>query len=366
MRILYSSLIIASLSAPAFANTPAPLKFSSYIDGSANYLSRSNHFISGAHDRVNDIEPNGFTLQQAGATLAWQPEQGLGGLVNVLAGRDALNLAPYGWDITTSIQNIGIAVMQTYVQYTKSSFSTRVGEFDSLAGYEHYNPVGDNNFSRSIISGYAEPGTFLGIRETYAPNTALSISAGLNDGWDTIEDLTRRATLELGVVYTVNPQFAFSLQAFNGQQRATDGVTSGPTGIRNAIDLIATYHATEKLTYVVNYDYGIQNRAALPHGILGTAMWQGAAGYMNYTLNERWQTSFRAEIFSDPNGFRTGVQQVWKEATITLMYLPTKQLTIRAETRRDLSNVNSFLDKNGHGVGNNLQSFGLEVLYVFC
>lgn len=354
-----------------FANPPlesldlTPLKFSSYIDGSYNYLSRSNRLISGKHDRFNDIEPNGFTLQQAAATLAWQPSQGLGALVNAMFGRDAISLAPFGMDIPTGIKNIGFAVTQAYLQYAKSSYTTMGGEFDSLAGYENYNPVDDANFSRSILSAYAEPGTFLGIRETYAPTQALSFFAGLNNGWDTIEDTVRRATIELGVIYTLNSFFDFSIQGFNGQQRASDGVTSGPTGIRTALDLIATYHATPKLNYVVNYDYGIQNRANLANGNLGQAIWQGVAGYINYTINERWQTSFRAEIFSDHGGFRTGVQQVWKEATITLGYTPIKKLTIHLETRRDFSNVNAFLDKNGRGVGNNLQSFGLEALYVF-
>lgn len=339
-------------------------KVSSYIDGSYNYLSRSNRLISGYPSRFNDQEPNGFALQQAAMTIAHQPTQGFGSVLNFLMGRDAKNLSPYGMDDDTGIQNISFALTQFYVQYTKSSFLTVAGEMDSLAGYENYNPVLDTNFSRSILSSYAEPGTFLGARETYSPNDKFAIFVGANNGWDTIEDTTRRATMELGVLYVLNPQFSFSLQGFNGQQRATDGLTTGPTGIRSALDFIATYNATDKLMYVLNYDYGIQNRAYLANGNLGTAVWQGAAGYINYKWSERWQSSLRGEIFSDHNGFRTGVQQTWKEATMTLAYLPIKKLTVHLETRRDFSNVSAFLDKNGHGRGNNLQSFGLEVLYV--
>jgi len=370
MTLLLSASALADPVEPIHALVPPFdsdfFKVSSYIDGSYNYLSRSNHFTSGYNDRFNDLEPNGFTLQQAAATIARQPKQGLGGLLNFLAGRDANNLAPYGMDITTGIKNIGFAFTQAYLQYAKSSFTTMGGMMDSLAGYENYNPVDDLNFSRAIISGYAQPGTFLGLRETYSPNDALALLVGVNDGWDTIEDTVRRATLELGIIYTLNPQFSFSIQGYNGQQRAADGVTTGPTGIRSAVDIITTYHATPKLDYVINYDYGIQNRAYLASGNLGTAVWQGVAGYVNYTINERWGASLRGEVFLDHNGFRTGVQQTWKEATITLAYLPIKKLTLHIETRRDFSNVSSFVDKNGHGVGNNLQSFGLEALYVFC
>ncbi len=380
MRAFYLGLanivLFLFLSGSVFADTahsishvtPAldpPFKFSSYIEGSYNYLSRSNHFISGYNDRFNDVEPNGFTLQQAAAIISSQSTQGLSGLLSLLAGRDANSLAPYGMDISTGIKNIGFAIMQAYFQYTTPSFTTLGGEMDSLVGFENYNPIEDTNFSRSIISAYAQPGTFLGVRETYTPNSTFSFFVGANNGWDTIEDTVRRATFELGVIDTLSPQFSFSIQGFNGQQRATDGVTSGPTGIRNALDLVATYHATKKLSYAINYDYGIQNRAYLANGNLGEAVWQGMAGYINYAMNERWQTSLRGEIFSDHNGFRTGVQQTWKEATVTVAYLPIKHLTLRAETRRDFSNVKAFVDKNGHGVGNNLQSFALEMLYVF-
>lgn len=375
MRKIYLKLmglfLLSILSNLAYAVDSSSLtdsrffKIKSYIDGSLNYLSRSNRLISGLPSRFNDQEPNGFALQQAAMTIAHQPADGLGGLLNFLAGRDAKNLAPYGMDIKTGIQNIGFAVTQAYLQYAKSNFMTALGEMDSLAGYENYNPTTDTNFSRSIISSYAEPGTFLGARETYSPNDQCAVFIGINNGWDTIEDTTRRATIEVGTLYTLNSKFSFSLQGYNGQQRATDGVTSGPTGIRTGIDFIATYNPTDKLTYAVNYDYGIQNRADLASARLGTAIWQGAAGYINYKWTERWQSSLRGEIFSDHNGFRTGVQQTWKEATITLAYFPIKKLTVHLETRRDFSNVNAFLDKNGQGRGNNLQSFGLEMLYVF-
>lgn len=350
---------------PVPPEDPTFFTFSGYIDGSYNYLSRSNHFISGVHDRLFDLEPNGFTLQQAAVTIAKQPTQGLGGLLNLILGRDANSLASFGMNPYIGIQNIGFTVTQAYLQYAVSSFTTLGGKFNSLAGAENYDPTVDTNFSRSIVDGYAEPGTFLGIREMYAPNETFSVFMGANNGWDTIEDMTRRVTFELGIIYTMNSQFSFSLQGFNGQQRATDGAMVGPIGIRNALDLIAAYKATTKLTYIINYDYGIQNRANLASGNLGEAVWQGIAGYINYKFDERWQMSLRGEIFSDHNGFRTGVQQTWKEATATLAYLPIKHLTLRAETRRDFSNVNSFLDKNGRAVGNNLQSFALEVLYNF-
>lgn len=71
--------------------------FSAYLDTSYNYLANSNQFTSLAYDRVFDLNPHGPTLHQAAFTVAHQPKEGLGGLLNIIAGRDAVILQPYGW-----------------------------------------------------------------------------------------------------------------------------------------------------------------------------------------------------------------------------------------------------------------------------
>ena len=90
--------IYCAQSAYALTNDANSVKFSGYLDTSYNYLLRKNTFTSGIDDRLYDLEQNGFTLQQAAFTLAKQPTQGWGALLNVVAGRDANELAAYGWD----------------------------------------------------------------------------------------------------------------------------------------------------------------------------------------------------------------------------------------------------------------------------
>jgi hypothetical protein len=114
---------------------------------------------------------------------------------------------------------------------------------------------------------------------------------------------------------------------------------------------------------VASYDYGMQTKAALPNGDIAKAVWHGIVGYVNYKFNEKWRTSLRGEIFDDQDGYRTGVRQNWREATITIGYSPIKDFEIRAETRRDFSNKNSFVKKNGISVSNYQQSYALEALY---
>jgi putative OmpL-like beta-barrel porin-2 len=347
------------------SNNNSDFKFSGYTDGSYNYLLNSKQFTSGTNDRVFDINENGFTLQQASLTLAYQPKQGFGGLFNPVIGRDTYTFAQYGWNPDYGSQWVGFAIPQAFLQYSVNSFILMAGNFLAIVGAESLQPINDTNFSRSILYGYAEPFTVTGLRAIYSINDKLNFIIGINDGWDNIRDWSRRKTLELGLAYTINPIFSFSLQGYTGQERATPASDFGPDGIRSLIDFVGTINATKKLSFVINYDYGWQTKASLPEGNLAEAVWQGIAGYINYKFNEKWLSSIRGEIFSDRNGFRTGVLQCWKELTLTFGYIPIKNLELRAETRHDYSNVASFISKNNITTSHNQQSYALEAFYKF-
>ena len=341
-------------------------KMSGYIDGSYNYLENSNRFTSGSYDRVFDINQDGLTLQQTGITFAYQPKQGLGGLITPVIGRDTYIFAPYGWNANYfDSQNVGFAIPQAYAQYAAHSFTFMAGQFIELTGAENLFSYNDTNFSRSILWGYAEPFTVTGLRVSYVPIDKLTLIGGVNNGWDNIRDWRHGETLELGISYIFNQMLSLTGYAYTGQQRIADRTSSGPTGQRTLIDLIGTLNATKKLSFVINYDGALQTKAALPNGTTAEAIWQGIAGYINYKFDEKWRTSARGEIFDDQDGYRTGVAQTWDEATLTLGYTPIKNLELRAETRRDFSNQNAIIDKNGVGVSNNQQSYALEAVCTF-
>jgi len=348
------------------AKKESDFKISGYIDGSYNNLQR-NFFTSGIFDRVFDNAQNGFTLQQAAITLAYQPSQGFGGVLNPVMGYDTNIFAPYGFKPITEFhsQTFSIDAPQAFLQFTKNSFTLSAGRFVELAGAEALFPIQNTNFSRSILYGYAEPFTILGVRGTYVANDKLTFVVGVNDGWDNIRDWSRTKTIELNTAYTMNSFFSFSPTIYTGQERATPQTDTGPTGWRTLLDLVATFNISDKLSLIANYDGGWQTNATLLSGNTGRVTWQGIAGYLNYKLNDCWSTSFRAEYFDDMNGYRTGVSQAWKEATITLGYAPIKSVEIRAEARHDFSSVSSFTNNRGFSVNNNAQSYALEAFYKF-
>lgn len=335
-----------------------------YIDGSYSRLVR-NTFTSGIYDRAFDVVPNGLTLHQAAVTFAYQP-QGFGYLLNLITGQDAGFIAPYGFKPTTEFdsQTIATDFTQAFVQYAKTPMTFMFGRYLSTNGNESLNPTLDNNFSRSILY-YMTPYTFTGVRGLYAISNKLSMIAGVNNGPDTIRDWSRRKTIELGFTFSPNTIFTLSAIGYNGQERATSGTDVGPLGTRTLIDLVGTITATDKLSFAANYDYAWQTTASLPSGSLGKAVWQGLAGYLNYKFTDKWSLSLRGEFFDDSNGYRTGVRQNWREATITLGYMPIKNLQLHAEVRRDFSNVSSFTNSHGVTTSNNNQSFALECFYKF-
>lgn len=373
-KLLFCIISLFLVSESAFAqeandyldNKNSDFKISGYIDGSYNNL-RRNYFTNGSFDRVFDNAQNGFTLQQSAITFAYQPAQGWGALINPIMGYDTNIFAPYGFKPITEFdsQTFSIDVPQVFLQYTKNSFTLSAGHFVELAGAEELFPILDTNFSRSILYGFAEPFTVTGIRGTYVVNDKLTFIGGINNGWDNIRDWSRTKTLELNATYIMNSFFTFSPTIYSGQERATPMTDSGPEGWRTLIDLVAIFNITTQLSLIANYDGGWQTHATFSNGTTNKAVWQGIAGYLNYTFNDKWLTSLRGEYFNDQNGFRTGVRQAWKEATISLGYIPIKNSEIRAEIRHDFSNVNSFTNKNGVTVSDNDQSYALEAFYKF-
>ena len=360
---------------------------SGYVDISVNHLSRRNVFTSGVPDRVFDIERNGGALRQFSGTLAYQPKEGLGGLVNAIVGKDADVIAPYNTNpqkgnlcnVITKVDARGnrcsgdrFDITQAFLQYATGSWNFIGGKFVTLAGAEVINTPTNTNFSRSILFGYAIPFTHTGARATYSFSDTFSLTGGVNQGWDDIQDTNSAKAGEIGMSWTPTKMVSLAAMVHFGEERAA-GLTKTELppafqleGQRKLLDAVLTINATEKLTFVLNYDTASQANTinVTPTGATN-AKWDGLAGYANYQFNDQWRLSVRGEYFNDKQGYRTGVAQKWKEGTLTLAWLPTKPIELRAEARHDRSNVASFLDRDGVTGRNNNTSYGLQFLYKF-
>ncbi|MDQ6916428.1 MAG: porin [Pseudomonadota bacterium] len=337
-----------------------------HLDVGYTHLTGSGKFVSGANDRVFDFKHNEVFFHALDLQFAKTPDDGWGGLLDITLGKDADTIAAYG----TISKSKGPAnganhyadATQFYVYYGAAPFSIIAGKYVTLAGAEVIKSDGDVNYSRSILFGYAIPFTHTGVRATYKVNDALSLIGGVNQGWDAFEDPNHGKTVELGATFAPSKVVSIAASYYGGKERVTNYPKSAADGMRNLFDIVGTFNATDQLAFILNYDYGTQDNAAAGGG---KAKWDGIAGYANYQINDQWRTSLRGEYFNDHDGYRTGVVQKWKEATLTLAYLPVKEWEVRAEVRADKSDQSAFLKPDGITPTSTQRSFGLEVLYKF-
>ncbi len=290
-----------------------------------------------------DDKHDTFQLDQAALTVAYQPKEGFGALVDVAAGEDMKILnAAEGSNPNT------FDIIQGFVQYAKGPVTVIGGKFVTLAGAEVIAPTGNTNFSRSFLF-YAEPLTHTGIRLTYAASDTFSVIAGVNNGWNYTSLQTYGSkTGEFGIAWTPNKAFSLTTQAYIGNDDSTPTFYAYPysnfpyDATRSLVDAVATYNATDALTFVLSYDWGQQKQHAAGYP---TLEWNGAAFYTNYAFSDRWRVSLRVEYLDDKNGFvtATGVAQTLKEGTLTLGYDPVKSFELRFEGRYDKSTQPSFV-----------------------
>jgi hypothetical protein len=354
-------------SAPV-AETPAQFTLNGYLDFSYEHLSSSSLLANGGSSRTFDGYENGFRVQQAALNLLFQPKEGVGYVVNLVAGHDATVFAPYPANPSNTRQ---FDYPQAYLQYATGSLTVIAGRFETLAGYELIDSRGNSNFSRSILYGFAIPFAHTGIRATYNLNDQWVLIGGVVNGWDDLKDTNSSKSLELGIEYLPSKAFTFLAQSYLGRERAGGLVDTGPEGSRQLFDAVATWHLSDALTVVANADYGRQsNTSSVTPKAVNSATWKGVAGYLNYQFSDRFRTSLRLESFDDLDGYRTGIIQAWKEATLTLAYSPIKPLEIRFEARHDLSNASAFIDHLTPStptlsLTDHLDSFAIEALVKF-
>ena len=385
---------VAPGATPAAAETPPiysiwGFDLTGYVDVGYTRLSGRGAFnvtpggpavTTGGPDRVFDYRRRGLDLHQVAFTLANQPKEGFGGLLNLTVGRDADVIAAYktgpsrgdgcnlatGQSSTGTCRKTGYDFTQVFAQYATGPATFIIGKYVTIAGAEVINSTANSNFSRSILFGYAIPFTHTGMRLSYAASDTFTLIGGVNNGWDDLKDTNSGKTIELGASYAPTKELSIGGQVYSGKERVGGLVNTGPEGTRSLFDAVATFNATDKLTFILNYDYGTQaNAASVTATGASRAKWSGWAGYANYQIDENWKLSLRGEYFDDRDGYRTGIAQKWKEATLTVGYTPIKNLELRGEIRGDRSSVLAFVKSENVSASKSQRSVGLEAIYKF-
>jgi hypothetical protein len=365
-KLFLASAVSALFAAPAtvFAQAKAPavptldkvleasgITVSGYIDAGYTHSDRNQAVFT---TRVFDQENNSFALRQFGLTVAKQPKEGFGGLVNLTVGKEAqLIHSVSGATVDTSMFD----VTQAFAQYAGGPLTLIAGKFATLHGTEVIASTGNANISRSILFGTV-PFTHTGVRATWAVSDTVSLIAGVNNGWDQLTDANKGKTVELGA--TLNPikPLSITLSGYSGQE-----VTSATTnGTRTSINAVASYTIIDPLSVGLEVLSVSQENAG---GGTTKQKYSGVAGYVSYMFAPKFRGVVRAESFDDKDGFKFGTASTkYKEVTLTGSFLASDSFEARVEGRRDQATNTAFTDYAG-AASKTMTSIALQGLYKF-
>lgn len=309
-------------------------------------------FIDAGYSATNKTgaHANSFALNQVGLTLAKQPAEGFGGLVNLSLGND---VAAYGINTAYGDTPTNFALTQAYLQYATGGLTVIGGRFVTLAGAEVIDPTQDANISRSLLFGI-QTLVHTGVRATYKVSDTMSVIGGLNNtafGPDVGgADVNQQKTIELGVTLAPLSNLTMALSHY----RDTTG--SGQPGRIDLTDFVANFQATLALSLGLNADY----KHTPDNGASSGGVQKGIALYSSYQFCDQLKGTLRGEYLKSQGAALQGAPLTpgnAKELTYTLNYTAAKNFNLLGEYRYDHATA--------AGVKTQGSTVGVKAIYAF-
>ncbi|HUS24918.1 MAG TPA: outer membrane beta-barrel protein [Candidatus Binatia bacterium] len=288
-----------------------------------------------------DTAENAFSLHQVNLTVAKQPSEGAGFLVNVIGGDDAGIIGGKQADLDLT---------QGFLSYTTGGLTVIGGRFVTLAGLEVINPASNLNASRGLLFTLLQPITHTGVRATYKIGSAASLTAGVNNSAAIFDYSALSApiatgslknenntskTLELQAGFTPSSSVGAFLTYYRGEEDTDTigGVSGEGSQTKQLTDLVVTANFG-MLTVGLNGDYLTLEANENANSISNLHAW-GAAGYVGANLG-KLRTALRGEYVNFDLGSAAGGSGLWaREVTLTFGYKVASSLELIVEGRHD-------------------------------
>jgi len=377
-KLLLASAVSAAFATPGLAYAQAKpavptldkvleasgISVSGYIDAGYNYADKNQAAFT---THVFDVDNNSFALHQFGLTVAKQPKEGFGGLVNVTVGRDAQILHSFPEASGAFSGSSTFDITQGYAQYATGPLTVIAGKYTTMHGTEVVASAGNTNISRSILFG-AVPFTHTGFRATWALSDSLSLMAGINNGWDQLTDSNRLKTFELGATWAPIKPLNIVVSGMQGKETVPQSTPGNPEGSRTSLNAVASYQIIDPLSVGLELLSVQQDNAPVSGGGTGKAKYTGEALYVTYLPMPKLRGVLRVENFDDKDGFRYGTaNRKYKEFTLTFAYLASDSFEARAELRQDSADKDVFFKYGTTGTpdSKSMSSLALQALYKF-
>ena len=247
-----------------------------------------------------------------------------------------------------------IAPIGSGLRFDVGKYVTHLG-YEVIEGYDGY----DDNYSRSILFGYAIPFTHTGVKASYALSSKVAAMVEVVNGWDLLRDNNHSKSVGAQLTLTPASPLTVFLNYVGGPELANDNHTK-----RNVFDVVSILKATSWLTLGINGDYGIEDGTSRVNPG-SDAIWKGIAGYAVIAPTEKFSVALRGETFHDDGGARLGVdtRAVLSEGTLTPTFRFTNHVLVRGEVRYDKANQ-SILARRGT-LSDKQTTVGANVVFVY-
>jgi hypothetical protein len=322
--------------------------------------------------RAYDVMSNNFSLNQASVVLETVPnaEAGrrFGGRVDLQYGQATETLQgnpvnePRPWVYRNIFQAFG-----TYVFPVGSGLNVDFGKWASSLGLETNYTKDQWNYSRSYWFDFL-PFYHMGARVSYRFNDVLTMNYWLTNGVQRTETFNNYKDQLFGAVMNPTKSVNWTTNFYMGQEHpdvvqilapgvpllptqpglSVVPIVPAPNGKLHIFDSYATWQATEQTAFSLEADYVVSRlwnepgpgRSAAPSHVFGGAV------YARQQMTPKTALAVRGEYLRDDGGLFSGVTQSLKETTLTYEYKASDGFLMRAEWRRDFSNLPFFLTRN--------------------
>ncbi|HKO52803.1 MAG TPA: outer membrane beta-barrel protein, partial [Polyangiaceae bacterium] len=336
---------------------------------------------------------NGFAVAWAGLDISHAAKP-IGGTLSLRFGPSAQR---YGSSCVGKCDaDYGLAnVKQAFASFRpggeNSPITLDFGKFDTIYGAEVADSQDNINYTRGVLYWLGQPAFHTGLRANLEATNNLRVRALVVNGWNnTIDNNTGKSfgaqftahaprngsrewisaslgylggperddTISVqcpsGSVFDPNSANGCSPLTSSNSGNSTSGTLDRPgnnsSGWRHFVDLLITSDPTDWLHLVLNADYALEKQRDSDFATTFSAhSWFGAMLGARAMLHEKFAVAGRAEIYRDKDGVTTGsVNGVpitgasIYTGTVTLDYLPSKNLLIRLDNRLDSSTKQIF------------------------
>jgi len=366
------------------------LQFRLFADAylSVNYNFPKPQLDSNAVTRAYDTS-NGFALSWVGADASY-PAAPVGGTLSLRFGPTAERLGntcladPCDSDI--GAQNVKQAFASWKPGGEDSAVRLDFGKFDTIYGAEVAESQDNINYTRGLVYWFAQPSFHTGLRFNADFGEAFTLKALVVNGYNNTVDNNlgktfglqgtlnlKRGEDALGSIalgYLVGPErddtklvvcapgqvfdessptgcVSRPATAEDSNSGLVDRVSSDTQGLRHLIDLVVLLTPVDKLTLVLNGDFGLERvRDSLDETVFVSKSFYGVMFGARYAISDQWGIAGRGEYLNDQDdllmGFEEGNEVQAASGTLTLDFAPNDYMLVRMDNRLDWSNREIF------------------------